>query len=268
MSTAPDVVSGEIVHVPAAMLPMRAEEAGRAMEQYQELTRSQLTADDWQGLPGKPESFVKRQGWQKLATFYNVSTEIRSQEIERDESGLPVRARVIARAVSPNGRYAEGDGACSTGEARFASAKGRGKLEHDLPATATTLAQNRAISNLIGFGAVSAEEVGEEAPTSAPAAALPDWARTTDDDTQLAAAVGSVKQIAGPITVDAENFVIEMGKHFNGVPVACITMLRGLARLFAEARRPPERPEPTPGPASETVYPPAHEHSANRYQGD
>jgi hypothetical protein len=62
------------------------------------------------------------------------------------------------RAIAHNGQYMDGFGACSTNESRFASAGGRQKLENDLRTTAATRATNRAISDLVGFGQVSAEE--------------------------------------------------------------------------------------------------------------
>jgi hypothetical protein len=53
----------------------------------------------------------------------------------------------------------DADGYCSADESRFKNAKGRQKIENDLRATATTRAKNRAISDLVGMGEVSAEEV-------------------------------------------------------------------------------------------------------------
>ena len=131
-STAP---STDIVqHVPEPMLPMNVGQAADAMRAYQQLTSSLLTSEDWQGIPGRNQSFVKRRGWAKLATFYGVSTELRTVDIDRDPDGNVLHARCVARATHPNGRYAEGDGACSVSERRFRSEGGRQKIEHDLPA--------------------------------------------------------------------------------------------------------------------------------------
>jgi len=140
------------------LLPMDIGTAQQAMNAYQEITRSLLKPGDWQGPPGGEDSFVKKSGWFKLANFYGVSTEIIYEEVARDDDGQPTRVKARVRA-SRNGRHADGDGACSVTEPRFASHRGRLKLEHDLASTAVTRATNRAISNLIGFGAVSAEEV-------------------------------------------------------------------------------------------------------------
>ena len=173
--------SAELVRT-APLLPMDAEQATAAMEAYQDLTRRLLTPADWIGRPGEPESFVRRSGWSKVATFYGVSTEILERSIERDDEGRPVRAYVLVRAVAQNGRHADGDGACGANEPRFRSSSGRQKIEHDLGATAATRATNRAISNLVGFGEVSAEEVDADVRAGAEPDASPDWAHGIDED--------------------------------------------------------------------------------------
>ena len=53
-----------------------------------------------------------------------------------------------------------------------------GKVEPDLPATARTRAANRAISDLVAFGAVSAEEADAGAPI--PPSSMPAWAQPGD----------------------------------------------------------------------------------------
>lgn len=148
---------------PPSLLPMEPEKAQKMMTAFRELCESILGSEDVIGIPGQPGGFVKRSGWSKLATFYSVTTTILHQEVERgdwrDVEDVPVRARAVVRAASVNGRHADGDGACAITEPRFKHSNGRQKIEHDLPATAVTRATNRAISNLIGFGSVSAEEV-------------------------------------------------------------------------------------------------------------
>jgi len=231
------------------LLPMAADDAAGAMIAYQDLTGRLLTAEDWQGLPGRDESFVKRSGWAKLATFYGVSTELRAREIDRDDDGQILRARCLVRATHPNGRYAEGDGACAVTERRFASDRGRQKLEHDLLATAYTRASNRAVSNLIGFGEVSAEEMDGTTPEPA---AHP-WAVEASNE-QLEQAAELVRTIAAT-PVDAEQFILAMGQYLNGVPAVCVTMLRGLHRLITAARaQPSEPPENAPPPTGQGGY--------------
>jgi hypothetical protein len=156
---------------PAPLLPIEPEHAAEMMAAYRLLCESILTPDDVIGIPGQQGGFVKRSGFSKLATFYGVSTEIRYQDVDRsfegDDKGQPLRARARVRATASNGRYADGDGACAMTEPRFQRVSGRQKAEHDLMATAVTRATNRAISNLIGFGQVSAEETEGEQPAAA-----------------------------------------------------------------------------------------------------
>ena len=176
-------MSTEIVPRAQPLLPMDIDSAEQQMIQYQELTARLLKADDWQGLPGQRGAFVKRSGWAKISTFYGVSTEVLRYELDRDENDKLLRAHVTVRASAPNGRHADGDGGCSVDEPRFASRGGRQKVEHDLPATATTRATNRAISNLVGFGQVSAEEMSADGspaalpPTGSPRCPTHGWTK-------------------------------------------------------------------------------------------
>jgi hypothetical protein len=140
----------------------------QSFEEYQDLLQRLLTDDDWQGKPNRPGSFVKKKGWRKIATAFDLDVTVipGMSKIERDGDGSPIRAEVWMRAIAPSGRTMDGDGYCSVTEPRFAEAKGRQKLENDLRATATTRAKNRAISDLIGMGDVSAEEI-DATPTAA-----------------------------------------------------------------------------------------------------
>jgi hypothetical protein len=147
--------------------PLNADSLVESFEQYQQLLPRLLTDDDWQGTAGAKGSFVKKSGWRKIATAFDLDVQLIRSEVERDEHGAPVRAEVWARAIAPSGRSMDGDGYCSRDESRFARAEGRQKLENDLRATATTRAMNRAISGLVGMGAVSAEEAdGGPHPTA------------------------------------------------------------------------------------------------------
>lgn len=144
---------------PSAIVPLAAEDVVRGMTAYQELLPQLLTDSDYQTAE-RGKKFVKKSGWRKIARAFGLSVEIRSQHVERDEEGMPLRANVVARAVhAPSGQFSDGDGGCSTAESRFGKPQGRQKLENDLLATATTRAKNRAISDLVGMGDVSAEEI-------------------------------------------------------------------------------------------------------------
>lgn len=160
-----DDVGTELTTQP--LRPLDVKETSEAMQLYQVGLRSILDDADWQDAGGN-EKFVKKSGWRKIATWFGLSVEIVRERVERDEQGDPLRASVVARAQAANGRFMDGDGHCSSSEKRFKSDKGRAKLENDLIATATTRAKNRAIADLVGMGAVSAEEVGDDAPPGPP----------------------------------------------------------------------------------------------------
>ena len=235
-------MSTDIVNV-EPVLPMHPDQAQAAMTQYQELARKVLASEDWQGTPGKHGSFVKRRGFMKFATFYGVSTEILRDTIERDENGQVLRARVIARAIHPNGRHADGDGACSISERRFQSASGRQKIEHDLPATAATRATNRAISNLIGFGQVSAEEVDGDAP------AEPSLPYGPEGDAESDQAVMAIIDRLYPDVPGAQ--FVALVNHQLGpqhLPQASSRMVHAIEWALGDERmrRPPENAPPEP----------------------
>lgn len=139
------------------IVPLDTQQVQAAMTHYQDGLKSILADNDYQEFKDRKTNetrrFPKRSAWRKIAYWFNLDLELIGEEIERDGRGEPVRARVKARAVHPNGRYADGDGGCSISERGFS------KLEHDIPATAATRAMNRAISNLVGMGEVSAEEI-------------------------------------------------------------------------------------------------------------
>ena len=148
--------------------PLATADVKAAMVEHQGLLREILDPSDWQGQPDAQGSFVKKSGWRKIALAYNLGVERVSEEVERDETGMPLRASYTARAVAPNGRTMESTGHCSYDESRFSGPRGnKSKLENDMRATAETRAKNRAISDLIGMGKVSAEEVDAGAAAQA-----------------------------------------------------------------------------------------------------
>jgi hypothetical protein len=163
---------------PAPLLPMEPAQAALMMDRY----RAALRVGPHPGRRdrrARPTGRLRQAlGWSKLATFYGASTEIMELTVERDDDGQPIRARAVVRATAANGRHADGDGACAINEPRFRAPSGRQKAEHDLPATAVTRATNRSVSNLIGFGSVSAEVEPEEADHG-PTARSPPAAKRT-----------------------------------------------------------------------------------------
>ena len=144
------------------LMPLDTEQVVEGMKAYQKLLQDLLDPSDWQ--QAGRDKFPKKSAWRKIARAFNLSMHRIDSGIDRDEEGVPLRAWAVYRATAPNGQIQDGDGYCSAGESRFSTNKA--KLEHDMAATATTRAKNRAISDLVGMGEVSAEEVveGSSAP--------------------------------------------------------------------------------------------------------
>lgn len=155
------------------LMPLDTEQVVAGMKAYQDLLPKLLDESDYQDAgydkkTGKRRKFVKKSGWRKIARAFNLSTQLVSVEIQRDADGAPIRAQSIVRAIAPNGQISDGDGYCSVEEKRFREQNAdKAKTENDLRATATTRAKNRAISDLVGMGEVSAEEVDAGATVQA-----------------------------------------------------------------------------------------------------
>jgi hypothetical protein len=135
-----------------------------------------------------------------------------------------------------------GEGRCTRGEASKVNQE-----DYALSSMAQTRGQSRALGaplkfvvKLAGYETTPAEELdGATSTSTAPAegATAPPaapWGPVADDP-QMEAAAASVRTIAG-VPIEAESFILAMGQHFDGVPEACVTMLRGLARYVGAAR--------------------------------
>jgi hypothetical protein len=132
------------------------EELKKHWQRIQEIKKSILEKSDIQDIGGK--TYVKRSGWRKLQSAFAISDRIVSKEREDQGDGQFLwRIEVEAYHVK-SGRAATGVGACSSKERKFAH------IDHDVFAIAHTRAKNRAISDLIGLGEVSAEEIDADSP--------------------------------------------------------------------------------------------------------
>ncbi|MGC8584866.1 MAG: hypothetical protein ACP5L4_01925 [Thermoplasmata archaeon] len=123
------------------------------MRLFQEIKEKVLDDNDIVIISNK--KYIKRSGWRKIALAFNITTEIR--EIQREKMDDKYIVRVIARAVAPNGRISEEVGISDSSEFT-------GNLKatmHNIESKAVTRAINRAISNLVGGGELSAEEIIE-----------------------------------------------------------------------------------------------------------
>ena len=141
-------------------------------ENYQELTEKLLDESDYQG--SGDDRFKKKSAWRKYGKAFNVSTKILEEKLVYNDEGRIVTAKYIVEAKVPSGRSEQGIGLCSIWDKAHEHNKQFGqrtctgpcdgrkhydKPEHDIPSTAHTRAKNRAISDLIGAGEVSAEEI-------------------------------------------------------------------------------------------------------------
>lgn len=119
--------------------------------EYNNLKDRLLIDSDYQLIRWK--KCIKKAGFRKLATAFWISTEItRENRVNLDGYFI---YEITCRATAPSGRYSEACASCASNERDFTH------LENDVRATAQTRATNRAISDLIGTGEISAEEIDE-----------------------------------------------------------------------------------------------------------
>lgn len=171
------------------------QEVSDVYDQFEVIKRNLLTDDDTQSIGGggNKRTFITKSGWRKIATAFNVSVDVVEKEKEVSEDGV-VTWRVKARATAPNGKIAESWAVCASNESNHMEYIGKNKNdveshkvhdiddprvvkvegkwrrlkeprevnEHDILATSETRAKNRAISDLVGGGSVSAEEVSKD----------------------------------------------------------------------------------------------------------
>lgn len=170
------------------------DEIKQTFDKFQEIKSELLEAEDRQSISGNV--FIKKSGWRKIATAFNISTETISEE--RVETDGVIKWTVKAVATAPNGVEATGIGMATSNESNFTEklqekeskdqtrediainydlaledvvwvdgAFRRVKAprevnEHNLITLASTRAKNRAISDLVGGGEVSQEEMTAE----------------------------------------------------------------------------------------------------------
>lgn len=136
---------------------------------FEEAKSKILTENDiiWLGPDGKPTTkdkgkpHILRSGWRKLARFFGLSfsVELVKKIKERDEKGEYYI--YISRAVveHPSGARSIMDGVASSRDPFFTKGGTRAPDEENIIMKSQTVALNRAISDLLGSGEISAEEV-------------------------------------------------------------------------------------------------------------
>lgn len=168
------------------MPAVTGEQALEAWEKYQDLKAKIIDRNtDVQIIQNK--EFLKKSYWRKIATFFNLSVEVVEEHSEK--LGHTFVWHFTCKAVAPNGRTAVGVGSCDAyekAELRDGKYMSKGRVTkwgktpegksypqefewveaspnsiHNIRSTAETRAFNRAVSNLVGGGEVSAEEVDQ-----------------------------------------------------------------------------------------------------------
>jgi hypothetical protein len=173
---APIAMEAEIV-VPR----VNVETVVKHFTRFQELKRRVLQDEDYLfiGKDGKRAKkgehvaeHIKKTGWAKLALIFNLNVEFIKREKlwGEDSNGKYYIWTYHVRAIAPNGRYQEAEGACSSRDPFFAKrydpqTKEERWIEPDeknIMLKAQSVAFNRAVSFLIGGGELSAEEIENE----------------------------------------------------------------------------------------------------------
>jgi len=231
------------------LMPLDSGQVVEGMKAYQQLLHDLLDPSDWQGTGS--DKFLKKSGWRKISRAFNLSLTKISLTVERDTEGNPIRAEAVFRALAPNGQVQDGDGYCSIDEPRFASQKGRQKIENDLRATATTRAKNRAISDLVGMGEVSAEEV------DARGNAGPDWQAA--DQKQASQLSNALIWLFDGDTGEAEKawklLQTQLGGTMYGPVADGVTAVLAASKRLIEAKEKAAEDKPPPGAPPETPEP-------------
>lgn len=137
-------------------LPDRAVAVIKSLERYMALQKAldEAMPDCWIMLDGK--RFRKKAYWSAVALALGVEVELVSEERVQDlganSDGKPIVGLAVMYKATLGTRLAFGDGACTTDEPRLYG------TYHNVRARAHTRGRNRAISHLVAFGEVSAEE--------------------------------------------------------------------------------------------------------------
>lgn len=145
---------------PAAMAIRVASDPVGTFDDYRRLQHKLDAAMPEAIISIKGKSFRRKPYWRAIARGFNLTLEITKDEfVKQDFLGGGEWGFVVTyRATAPNGCSADGDGACFASELKGDTPK----TVHNVRSRACTRAFARAVSNLVGFGEVSAEEVPDE----------------------------------------------------------------------------------------------------------
>lgn len=122
---------------------------------------------------GRGEPYIKKSGWRTVALAFNlsISVGIGRKEWYEDSHGTYYVWRYPITVAANNGRSVSSEGICSSRNKFFALRKQKDgsykyiePYEPDIMLTAQTVGINRAISDMVGSGEVSGEEMLDTAP--------------------------------------------------------------------------------------------------------
>lgn len=234
--------------------PLDADQLVQSFAEYQELLPKLLRESDYQEAEAG-KKFVKKSGWRKIGAAFDLDVRIIAEVVERDDYGRILRAKTTARATAPSGRVMDGDGYCTIDEFTGRRANNP-KLENDLRGTAATRAKNRAISDLVGMGEVSAEEV----ETGGGGSTLPAWATPASDglrrtavswlrdrlgdDEAVKALVATLRSEIDPVPVAVARTIVHVCMAVKEADIADVTDQAREAEAIASEHG--DEPEPSP----------------------
>ena len=146
------------------------EEAIEVFNKFTEFKQKLLSKDDYLyiGKDGKPTNkkpgvseYIKKSGWRKFSTVFNLDCQIlgKSREVHEDPEGLYYVWTYAVRVTAPNGRFQDAEGVATSRDPFFTKGGKQMPEEKNIMLKAQTIGFNRAISDLIGGGAKTAEEV-------------------------------------------------------------------------------------------------------------
>lgn len=174
--------TGEILTLPVNydakeyLKNLSAQHQQQLMAAYDAACMALLGANDVQQEGGR--SFKKKSAWRKLARHFGISvtTDPAASRIVHYPGGEWV-AYAHATAIAPWGQRYDDVGACGSDEE-----SGRREITYaDAIATAQTRASNRATSNLIAMGEVSADEISQRRPSQSRQQQSSGGGRTAED---------------------------------------------------------------------------------------
>ena len=168
-----------------------AKSVAQLYENFEEMKSQILDVDgDTQKIGGS--RFIEKSGWRKIATAFNLSVEV--IEERREVIDGVVIYTIKSKAEAPNGKSSTEIAKCASNESNHMDYLGDSKQEvekstehsvddedvlkvdgkwrrlkeprevndHNIAATAATRSKNRAISDCVGGGEVSAEEINKD----------------------------------------------------------------------------------------------------------